>query len=435
MRPRGYVIPMSVQPPVTYAVNLNPNRLCPDLSSEGLKRGQEAAFRRLADLGAGGVRLDLFWSQLEPAPGHIDVAALAWYQEFLAEAASADIAVYALLYHPPRWAMELLKRDEGAFLDAWRGFCRLVGRELGHGLAIAQVWNEPNNYLAALKGDAALFRTRRIGPVDVPVGVPWELLASLFRIARAELPAEVATAFNPLANLIPFLPVAGSWLDWEPFTARLLTLVGEAIDVVAIDHYPDTWHPGTGPLEWSCLDVARREAADPASPWFGKTVIVGEVGYSSAPNFHLLERPFKLGRFFPEAERDEASMADWYAACLPHVAARFDSGAFPANRFNWINVYELFDPPRPAGGHPALAVEDHFGLVRRDGVPKAAYGVLQALCRGDAVATPALTRRKAPLYWRLGTWARRAEARLRGAEAPAVLLGEPLVLERVIPRA
>lgn len=431
MRIAGYEIGMNARPPVTYAVNLNPNRICPDLSVEGLKRGQEAAFRQLADLGAGGVRLDLFWSRLQPAPDVVDPQALAWYQGFLAEAAARGVQVYALLYHPPAWAMDLLVRDEARFLDAWRGFCRLVGRELAHGLAIAQVWNEPNNFLAALKGDAALFRTRRLGPLAVPVGVPWELLAALFRIARAELPAELPTAFNPLANLLPFLPVGGTWLDWEPFTDRLLAIAGDAIDVVAIDHYPDTWHPGTGPLEWSCLDVARRKAADPASPWFGKTVVVGEVGYSSAPNFHLLERPFKLGRFFPEAARDEGSMADWYAACLPHVAAKLAAEAFPANRFAaWVNVYELFDPPRPFGGHPALAIEDHFGLVRRDGTPKAAYRVLQALCRGEEVATPALTRRKSPLYWRLGGWARRAELAVRGAEMPAALMGESLVLER-----
>lgn len=408
--------------PTTLAVNLNPNRLCPDLTPEGLARGQGRAFETLADLGVGGVRLDLVWSALEPHEGVVDEALVGWYEAFLAEAAQRGLKVYALLYHPPAWAMAKLAQDEAGFLNAWRGFCRLVGERFGRHLAIAQVWNEPNNFLAALKGDAALFRTRRVGPLTVPVGVPWALLASLFRIARAELPAGLPTAFNPLANLLPFLPVAGTWLDWEPFTDRLLALAGDAIDVIAIDHYPDTWHPGTGPLEWSCLETATRKARDPASPWFGKAVIVGEVGYSSTPNFHLIERPFKLGRFFPEAVRDEATMAAWYAAALPHVQARL-APVEAQSLGAWVNLYELFDPPRPCGGHPALAIEDHFGLVRRDGRPKPAYHVVRALARGEAVAGPALEARQAPLYWRLGGWARRVVG-----QAPAALPDAPLVL-------
>lgn len=415
----------------TFAVNLNPNRLCPDLTPEGLTRGQARAFETLADLGVGGVRLDLFWSAIEPTEGQPDEAIVSWYQGFLAEAAQRGIQVYALLYHPPAWAMDKLARDEQGFLDAWRGFCRLVGQRFGQNLAIAQVWNEPNNFLAAIKGDAALFRTRRVGPITLPVGVPWELLASLFRIARAELPAGLPTAFNPLANLLPFLPVSGTWLDWEPFTDRLLALAGDAIDVVAIDHYPDTWHPGTGPLEWSCLETASRKARDPASPWFGKAVIVGEVGYSSTPNFHLIERPFKLGRFFPEAERDEASMKAWYAAALPHVQKLLGPEHFAPNALgSWINLYELFDPPRPFGGHPALAIEDHFGLVRRDGTPKPAYHVVRALARGEAVEVPQLEARQAPLYWRLGGWARKVVG-----QAPTTLPASPMVLSRIVPQA
>ena len=115
-------------------------------------------------------------------------------------------------------------------------------------------------------------------------------------------------------------------------------------------------------------------------------------------------------------------MAAWYAAAIPCVQgllAPFEAQPLGA----WLNLYELFDPPRPCGGHPALAIEDHFGLVRRDGTPKPAYAVVQALARGEAVRSPSLEPRRAPLYWRLGGWARRVVG-----QAPAALPASPLVL-------
>jgi hypothetical protein len=417
---------------ITWSVNLNPNRLCPDLAVPRLEDAAGSAFRHLDELGAGAVRIDLFWHWLMPEPGRVNAEAVAWYKAFFAQADRRGVTLFPLLYHPPAWAMAQLATDEPAFLAAWTDFCRLVRREFGDAFPLVQVWNEPNNFLAALKQDPVLFHEKRIGPLNVPVGVRWETLAALFAIARAELAPGTLLVYNVLTNLSPFLPFKSAWLDWDVFTDRLLAIAGDHIDVIALDHYPDTWAPGTGPLEWECLEVAAKKVNTPGTPWYGKTVIIGEVGYSNAPNFHMVNGPVKLGRFFPD-ERCEDTQSRWYGAAMSHLRGRLTNEVFPHNRLQLVNVYELYDAPRPVGAHPVMALEDHFGLRRRNGSPKPAFQVLQGVIGGtlsvDVAEWPAPA---LPAYWKLARWGRDLHARLAG-EPVATLAGEPLVLEAVVP--
>ncbi|MDB5102088.1 MAG: Ricin lectin [Cyanobacteria bacterium RYN_339] len=400
-----------------WSVNLNPNRLDPDLDPENLRRAAPGAFAQLEALGVGGIRVDIFWHALQPQHGAVDLAMLRWYRDFFAEARRRGLQIYALLYHPPRWAMQLLQDNPEDFLIAWRDFCTLVAEEFGGMLALVQPWNEPNNFLAALKGDPVLFHTRKIGPVTLPVGVPWETLTALFKITRQVMPRECKVVFNVLANLCPFIPASCGWLDWEHFADRFMALAHPWVDVIALDHYPDTWAPGTGPLEWDCLDLAARKAVDPASPWHRKTVILGEVGYSSAPNFRV-----GLANFFP-GTRGEAPMADWYARALPCIVDKL--ARFPHNQCHWVNMYELFDPLRELTGHPALAIENHFGLIRKDYTRKPAFDTVQAAIAGNFSTLPAPWRTREPFYWRVARWGRRLDARLRPSP----------VLEKLIPQA
>lgn len=405
---------------LNWTVNLNPNRLCPDLSLSVLDEGAPLALQHVSALGAQGVRVDVFWHWLEPEPGAFNREAIAWYERFFAETERRGLQVFALLYHPPAWAMTLLERDEAAFLGAWVRFCRLARRLFGDAVGCVQVWNEPNNFLAGLKRDPALFYEKRFGPFSVPVGVRFQTLAQLFAIARVELSGETQLVFNVLANLSPFLPLGGTWLDWETFTDRFLAIAGPHVDVIALDHYPDTWAPGTGPLDWGCLAHAREKVNTPGSPWYAKGVIIGEVGYSSAPNFHLFERPFRWGRFFPR-ERDEASMATWYAAAMTHLAEEMTPERFPHNRFQMVNVYELFDAARSVGQHPIMRLEDSFGLVRRDGTPKPAFGVLRDVIAGRRFGLDEVPAPELPAYWHLARWGRNLQARLsRGAANEAL---------------
>lgn len=412
----------------TWSVNLNPNRLDAALDPEGLRRAMPGAFAQLEALGVSGVRVDISWQALEPEPGRVDLPLLRWYRDFFVECNRRGIAIYALLYHPPGWAMDFLPGAPEAFLEAWRSFCRLVAEEYGAMLALVQPWNEPNNFLAALKDDPVLFHTRRVLGRNIPVGVPWELLAGLFRVARECFGPEKPLVLNVLANLCPFLPASAGWLDWERFTDEFLAQAGAWVDVVALDHYPDTWAPGTGPHEWDCLEVAARKAHDPTSPWYRKSVILGEIGYSSAPNFHVIDGPVKLGKVFP-GERDAGTMAAWYARALLEVTARLSPERFPHNRVSWINLYELFDPLRPLGGHPVMQIEDHFGLVTCTYERKPAFEVVRAAIAGTLSPELARWPHRTPWYWHLARWGRALDARLRPAPVftPA--------LEAVVPRA
>jgi hypothetical protein len=143
----------------------------------------------------------------------------------------------------------------------------------------------------------------------------------------------------------------------------------------------------------------------------------------------------KLGKFFP-GDRCEQTMADWYGAAMTHLSSRLTAEVFPHNKLQLVNVYELYDAPRPVGAHPALALEDHFGLRRKNGSPKPAFHVLQQAIAGDltvdlgAVPTPDL-----PAYWKLARWGRELHGRLTGVPSVATLAGEPLVLEKVVPQS
>ena len=317
-----------------------------------------------------------------------------WYRHFFERLERAGIGVFAVLYNPPAWACEQVHADLDGFLSAWRGYCRMVAAEFADRIAIYQVWNEPNNYLSHLKDDFNLFHTRAFSlggwKVTLPTGVNWKALVPLFRIAREELPAGASIAYNPITNLNDFAPAAmPAWMEWEHFTDQLLARVGDAIDVIAIDHYPDTWIPGVGPLDWNCLDEASRRVHDPRSAWHGKTIILGELGYSSCRNVPILKTPRM--NFFPE-DHSEESMEAWYSEALPYLADRMRPERWPHNRHHVINAYELKDSGSQAilGGdhHEVVGIEYHFGLLRHDHTPKAAYRIYQDVAAGRPLPAP-----------------------------------------------
>lgn len=390
---------------LSWSVNLNPYRLSPTLDVAELTRNTAGAVEQLQDLGVSMVRVDILWTLVQPEPQDFVPEAVSWYRQFFAQLAEAGIGIYAVLYNPPAWIHTLVQEDLDGFHAAWRRFCQMIAREFGETITLYQVWNEPNNYLSHLKDDPNLFHVRSFSlggwKITLPTGVHWKALVPLFQIAREELPEGALIAYNAITNLNDFTPAAmPTWTEWETFTDQLLSRAGDAIDVIAIDHYPDTWIPGVGPLAWDCLEEASKRVHDPRSAWYGKTIILGELGYSSCRNVPILKHPRM--NFFPD-DHSEESMAAWYAKALPYLADRMKPERWPHNRLHVINAYELMDPPPLSilGGehHEVVGIEYHFGLLRHDRSPKEAYGVFKDVAAGRALpeAAPASRSRTGPL--------------------------------------
>jgi hypothetical protein len=98
---------------------------------------------------------------------------------------------------------------------------------------------------------------------------------------------------------------------------------------------------------------------------------------------------------------------------------------FPHNTCHWVNLYELFDPLQELAGHPVLAIENHFGLIRKDFTRKPAFDAVKLAIAGQYGTLAAPWPDREPFYWRVARWGRALDARLRP---------QP-VLEKVIPAA
>jgi polysaccharide biosynthesis protein PslG len=126
---------------------------------------QEISWAR--SLHAHAIRVEIPWATLEPTPGKIEPAALAFTDSLVNQAATAGIKVVALTMWTPCWASSapasLLRKcrpGNGAKAQAWppvnpasyASFAAFVAARYGAKLAAIEVWNEPDqsneDYLA-----------------------------------------------------------------------------------------------------------------------------------------------------------------------------------------------------------------------------------------------------------------------------------------------
>lgn len=149
--------------------------------------------------------------------------------------------------------------------------------------------------------------------------------------------------------------------DWEAVLRSWLDSAGFAIDMPAIDHYPQTYTP-TLCDDWSPLDTLFQIMKD-----YNKEGAIMETGYSS---FRTPWEPWI----------DENTQAAWVSCALVFIRerARTHADSVDGRRIPLLlgNFYELVDGNTYFPYNPL----DHFGLLRSyDLSEKPAYPQLRAM--------------------------------------------------------
>jgi hypothetical protein len=176
------------------------------------------------------LRMPIFWSECEPAPGEYDFAAV---DREIGAAAERGIGVLPFVYGRPAWlGRQELPPLAGEALARWKGFLRVLvarygprgsfwdGRTHREPIRRWQIWNEPN------------FRLYWAPKIE-PAGYAKLLHASATTIRRADPGAKIV-----LAGVAP----VGSGMKTWVFMRRLLRVPGvrHDFDFAALHPYSAT---------------------------------------------------------------------------------------------------------------------------------------------------------------------------------------------------
>jgi hypothetical protein len=202
----------------------------------------------LAAAGAAGMRwarADALWSQVEPAPGAYDFAAL---DAFIAEARGQGFSILLDLSSAPAWASASGRAQAVPDTAAWAGFVSAIASRYAGQVAAIGVWNEPNG-LTFFDGTAGDYTDALLRPAYAAVRAadPSMLVVG----------GEVATSTGvPGADYLRALSAAGAMAY---------------LDVVGFHVYADTL------AEFESLVVRDLAAVPP-----GVRVFIDEFGHDSA---------------------------------------------------------------------------------------------------------------------------------------------------------
>lgn len=277
-------------------------------------------------LGVGWIRTDVRWNKVLPDGSSPNTRAIAWYRRFLAAAQDCGLKTMVVLSTPPH---AVLKSDARNRRAAWLQFVNVVVHDLGSHCDAYQVMNEPNNpeYRFFPRSDCA------------------QAVKEASAVIRASSPA-AQIAVNVSLDL---------W-GWRKYLEDLLRDSDSAINIVGLDHYPETWTVGWGNRWQSILELAEdiSHAAE-GSVWSNRSLAVFETGYST-------NAPLRTGK----------EQTSYFRNLGPEIEQLRSHGAL-----SLFGIYELCDGNSSAGLNP----EAHFGILTSDLRPKAAYETVADLVR------------------------------------------------------
>lgn len=263
-----------------------------------------ALLDRVAETGAGWVRIDVVWAWVEPQPDHFDWSAC----DAAVEAALArGLKVFATLAYTPDWATD----GPGwtgvpTRVEDWTDVCSRAATRYRGRVAAWGMWNEPNqdHFWAGSRSDY-IDRILKPGSAAIRAADPGA------KVCGPEL-AHLQSA------------------DWDDWLAEVIRRAGSDLDVVTHHLYPDGTDAGS---------VARALDTDRWFPWQPPSVrqVLEATGWLGRP-FWLTETGFDAGR----SSGGEAAQAAVLGGILSDLLS-------PARVVPWVHklfVYEGADDPR-----------------------------------------------------------------------------------------
>lgn len=298
-----------------------------------------AALEHIRDLNVSFQRVDFSWEKIEPQRDQWDLDSIKSYDNFLdlLEGMGLDVILIANQYDSaPQWAKDLWSElSPEPFYEEYEEFVEKLAEEFGSKVYYYQLMNECNHF------DHTLF------------GIQAKQCAELFeRGHRGLLDGEDVTHphdndFKAIVNV--FANVAG-WAGWiEDLMEEVTILDPDAVDVIAVDHYPGSWAtlPFLDPdnIDWSPLHTI-----DSLIDEYDKEGAIMETG-------------------FPTSER-ESYQREWIYHNLPVLQDEITqwNNDHPDNQYILQAYYELYEEDSGS-----IMWEDTFGLMRDDWSKKPGY--------------------------------------------------------------
>jgi hypothetical protein len=311
-----------------------------------------------AAAGAGWVRVDFIWEDVQPARGKFE-----WgrYDELVAAARERGLKVLGLLQTTPEWATGGRPGVGVPRVEDWQLFCFAAALRYRGAVTHWEVWNEPNlpRFFA---GDRADY----IDHVLIPA-------------------ADALHAADPGAR------VGGPALsqrtegdsDWHRWLYEVLLRAGDRLDFATHHIYDPDGHrdvtrrldrttpAGDDPRAWDLWPPSVREVLA-AAGWLGRPFWLTETGWPTAPD-GILRVPSEAR----QARELRGLLGDWF------------DGRPERGWLHKVFVYELTDDPRR--GVP------RFGLLRPDLTRKPAWASVRSAAaawraaRGGGAGEPGAT--------------------------------------------
>jgi hypothetical protein len=207
-------------------------------------------------------------------------------------------------------------------VELWEQYVSAVVKALGGNCRHFQLLNEPNNLV---------FRF-------FPKSATADVLRTAATVIRGSIPNAQLTV-NFLTDIWP----------WRDQLEDLLSTAPDAIDIVSVDAYPETWSIGIHPFE-TLASLLQNLPSSLRGLRAGQTLAIMETGYSS--NLALI--------------RNEAAQAAYFR--------RLGELVGELKNFQFVGIYELTDENSDARLDP----EAHFGLVDSQFRRKPAFAEAQA---------------------------------------------------------